>query len=388
MIATFYDPAATADLPLPEPLGEAYLFQHEPRTELPVDFQPRSVILGDRLELAGNPLVVSTVEAGEPIVVSVAWRPLGELPDNLSLFAHLLGPDGRVWGQDDIPFRPQPEGLTISQFRVTPRPGAPLGTLVLSVGAYSDEPLLTAEGEARVPVTNVIVEPNTLAPFTQQPLARRELSAAGREMVGYDWDRTVTDQPRLYLHWALPDGYWTEVRDTEFEPSGELYDLPPYRGAWGVRSPFWSVPPFDAADTYIPFGAGITWTGNQLSGRYAPGETFTLDQLLHSDRPITRDYVVSTRLIGLQPDGRQWDWWDLQDAVPGLGAVPTLKWIDGSSVLSPVRLTADPEAPAGQSLAGALTLYDAFTLRPLPILDERLTADQPWVPLGSASVGE
>jgi hypothetical protein len=30
---------------------------------------------------------------------------------------------------------------------------------------------------------------------------------------------------------------------------------------------------------------------------------------------------------------------------------------------------------------GALTLYDAFTNRPLPILDERITAGQPWMPL-------
>jgi hypothetical protein len=42
--------------------------------------------------------------------------------------------------------------------------------------------------------------------------------------------------------------------------------------------------------------------------------------------------MVSVRLIGLEPDGVHWAWWDLQDSVPAMGAIPTLKWIDGSLV--------------------------------------------------------
>ncbi|MEZ4518402.1 MAG: hypothetical protein R3C44_16810 [Chloroflexota bacterium] len=80
--------------------------------------------------------------------------------------------------------------------------------------------------------------------------------------MGYDWDRTIPDQPRLYLHWASPDGYWTEVRDHEFEASGELYDLPPYRGAFGVPSPFWFLPAYSAADQYVPFGDGSPGPGS------------------------------------------------------------------------------------------------------------------------------
>ena len=33
-----------------------------------------------------------------------------------------------------------------------------------------------------------------------------------------------------------------------------------------------------------------------------------------------------------------------------------------------------------------VTLYDSFTNRQLPILDERITAENPWVPLGQGSI--
>lgn len=389
VIASFYDPLNTLDLPVPQPLGEAYLFQTQPLTALPPDFEPVAVILGGQIAIAGYRQEATAVEAGEALVLTLAWRPVATLPDGLSLFAHLIGTEGQVYGQDDVAATYQEDGLTLTQFRIVPRPGTPLGTLVLAVGAYGSDVLLDEAGAARVPLSNVIIEPGAFRPFTQQPLARQELSAAERQLVGYDWDYTVPDRPRLYLHWRTPDGYSTEVRDSEFEAAGELYDLAPYRGPWGVPVAFWRLPSYPGARHYVPFGSGITWSGEPLvAGRYAAGETLTLDQRLHANQPVLRDYVVSTRLIGLEPDGQRWSWWDLEDAIPGLGAVPTLKWIHGSDVLTPHLVTVDPAAPDGQQLTGALTIYDAFTNRPLPILDERLTANSPWVPLGNAQVGD
>lgn len=387
VISTFYDPALFSAGP-PEPLGEAYLFRPVPLEVLPSGYEPLSLTWGGRVEVVGYRQDEARVQAGDPLVLTLAWRPVTAVPDGLTLFAHLVGPDGRTYGQADVPVQPQPEGLSLTQLRVVPRPGTPLGTLAIAVGAYvGGETLPDAGGEARTPISNAAVVANSLPPFTQQPLARHELSAAGRALVGYDWDRTLPDRPRLYLHWQLPEGYWTEVRDAETAAAEELVDLPPYRGLWGVPVPFWQVPSYANAGLYVPFAAGIVWTGDALTGdRYAPGETLTLDQVLHGDRPVMRDYVVSTRLIGLAGDGSQWAWWDLVDGIPGLGAVPTLKWIHGSTVLSPYRLTVDPAAADGQELTGALTIYDAFTNRPLPLLDERLADEFGWVPLGGATV--
>ena len=69
-----------------------------------------------------------------------------------------------------------------------------------------------------------------------------------------------------------------------------------------------------------------------------------------------------------------------------MGAIPTLKWVSGSFVRSPHRVTVAESALPGQAITGALTLYDAFTNRPLPILDERITAENPWIPLCCATV--
>lgn len=388
VMATFYDPALFRNVPVPYPVGEAYLFRQTPLVELPPDYEPLELSLGGRVELAGYRQEQAAVQAGDPIVLTLAWRPIDDPPEGLTLFAHLIGPDGRIYGQADVAARAQPDGLTLTQLRVVPRPGTPLETLVLAVGAYAGaETLVNETGEARTPISNAAVVGGQLPPYTQQPLSRRELSAAGRTLVGYDWDRTLPDRPRLYLHWQLAEGYWTEVRDTEFSGTGELYDLPPYRGPWGVAWPFWRLPSYANANQYVPFGAGLTWTGDSLDGeRLAPGQTITLDQVLHADRPVLHDYVLSTRLIGLAGDGPEWAWWNLVDGIPGLGGVPTLKWIHNSTVLSPHRLTVDPAATDGQAITGALTIYDAFTNQPLPILDERLADELGWVPLGGATV--
>jgi hypothetical protein len=45
-------------------------------------------------------------------------------------------------------------------------------------------------------------------------------------------------------------------------------------------------------------------------------------------------------------------------------------------------------ATAGQTVGGILLLYDAFTSRPLPILDEVITNDYLGIPIGMGSVVE
>lgn len=130
-------------------------------------------------------------------------------------------------------------------------------------------------------------------------------------------------------------------------------------------------------------------------------------------RPQLRDYVVSTRFVGYAEDNFTWVWCDLVDGIPAMGGIPTLKWISGSQVQSPRTVVFPPrtepasftgfcqsEKPApgapilyvdssatdGQTAAALLVLYDAFTNRPLPILDERITDVTSWIPMGEIKI--
>jgi hypothetical protein len=86
------------------------------------------------------------------------------------------------------------------------------------------------------------------------------------------------------------------------------------------------------------------------------------------------DYVVSVNVPGGQITSEP------SDAVPALGAIPTFKWIRGSSIRD-VHLV-DVPAKAGGSGPLTVTVYDAFTAQTLPILDERFAhLGQPGMPL-------
>jgi hypothetical protein len=130
---------------------------------------------------------------------------------------------------------------------------------------------------------------------------------------------------------------------------------------------------------YVPLGQNIVWLGDLPSSADSP---IILPQQFAAARPITQDLVVSTRLIGYEPDGFHWAWTDQDDAIPAMGAIPTLKWIAGSQVRSPYFLAVSDSATPEQTIGATLRLYDAFTNRPVPILDERITNENPWIPLG------
>ena len=383
--STHFDAAAYASLPPAQPLGEAFLFGGPPSATLPDHFTALDINLGAALALRGYQLVPGQYSAGQELVLTLAWLPLAPLPPGTTLFLHLLDADGRLRGQQDLPARPQPEGLTLTQFRLTPHAGTTPGPYTLVVGAYAAEPLPDADGRPRTPLTSLELGAMPFGPATQHPLNRQLLDSLGRVLAGYDWDRTLPDQPRLYLHWRQDRGYVTEVVD------GPPPELPPYHGPWGVARDNWTAvttPP--SAGHYVPFGAGIVWLGEGLDPArpLAPGEELVLTAHFQSGRPVLRDYAVSTRLIGYEPESTQWAWWDLDDAIPAMGAIPTLKWQSGSRVRAPHFLTVPADATPGQPIGGALTLYETFTARPLPLLDDRLVRDYGWVPLGGTAVGE
>jgi hypothetical protein len=373
VITTWVPTAQLTDMPIPEPLGEALLYPQEPRLSLPDDYTEQELTLGDSVQVTGYRVEqpVDTVIAGDEIVVTVAWQPIAEGPSQMGLFVHLIGLDGVLYGQDDKPVTAA-AGITLTQFRATLRPGTPIGGVSIYLGTTSPE-------IDRAVLTDLTVSPAEIAPYTRNPLARERIDESGTTLIGYDWDRTLPDRARLYLHWRNAAGNNTQVID---DAAIDNLDLPPYRGPWGVPVSNWRFPRGREGGHYVPLGEKIVWTGETLNGlTQRPGESIVIDQEFHSARPINRDYVVSVRLIGLEEDGFHWNWWDLQDSIPAMGAIPTLKWVGGSFVRSPHRVTVAEDAWPEQALTGALTLYDAFTNRALPILDERITAQNPWIPL-------
>jgi hypothetical protein len=131
----------------------------------------------------------------------------------------------------------------------------------------------------------------------------------------------------------------------------------------------------------VPLGNVMWLTGYSVPGAAArPGDTISVNLRFLAARPITSDYTVSVALVG--PNYR---WQTQSDGTPAGGAIPTLKWIAGSRVSDTHRLTIPLDATPGTARL-ALTVYDAFTQRILPVLDRDLAALGQTVPLGTVEV--
>jgi hypothetical protein len=398
VIATWYDAPAYAQLPPPEPLHEAFWFRQEPRTALPPHFIPLDGSLNDALILHGYHLATPTTPIWQETILTVAWQPIGD-PTPIPLNAHLIGFDGRSYAQSDQTIIPQTNGLTLTQFRLTPRPGALPGDYAIRLGSSS----------ATTNLATLAVTPMNQPPATQHPVSLTAVAATPpRRLIGYDADQTLNGQTRLYYHWQTDTGYITEVVDAA---SATTASMPTYTGPWGLPTNR-SLPLNGRTPTYIPLSDGLIWLGQTLSTPITPGSTQSLPQQLTTNRPLLRDYVLSVRMVGYEANSQLWAWCDLVDSVPAMGAIPTLKWITGSHVTSPHLISYPPggngryttycqsikpapNAPVlqvdaaaypGQTAAATLVLYDAFTQRPLPILDERITSQTSWIPLGTTTI--
>ncbi|MCC7361869.1 MAG: DUF2723 domain-containing protein [Anaerolineales bacterium] len=142
------------------------------------------------------------------------------------------------------------------------------------------------------------------------------------------------------------------------------------------------APPVAAPERAIPLGSALWLDGWQVtpSGPLRPGDTLRVRLHFLAARPLTADYSVKVALIG-----PGYAWQTASDGTPAGGALPTLKWIAGSRVTDEHVLTIPADAAAGEAQL-ALAVYDAFTQRPLAILDPALAAQGPTVPLGSVTV--
>ena len=375
--------------------------------------------LGEQIALLGYRLETDETEPARPLVLTLAWSPAVTPTADLALFVQLLGPDGRLWSAARDPRHPAGRltagEVIVERFVVYPLLHAPPGDYALAAGAYLPaEPgaprLTTADGADAVPLTTVHLRPFTLRPVTRHPAFAR--FSGGSTLIGAGYDTGVPGQVRVYLHWA---GLGAEATLQLLDESGAVLgqghvpalergqyattalDLPavPARVVlldgdrprrcnllFGRDAP---LPAPAAGERYVPFGDSLAMTGFEGSvGDLEPGGDVTLGLRFLSMRPLERDYVVSTPLTGLNPDGT-WAWRsadDTVDTVPALGAIPTLKWIHGSAIFDPHNVTIPGNAPP-VPVTSSLVIYDHFTQAPLPPLDERLG---PSVPLGTWTI--
>jgi hypothetical protein len=375
VIATHFDAKAYANLPVSEPVGEAYLFAQAPRTTVPTDFAQVNLPLPGVGTINGYALSSQSVEMGAETAVTLAWH--SDTNSNLPLYAHLIGFDGRLYAQDDLTVIAQADSIMMTQFKLTPRPGATAGDYAIFVGS----------GAERVQLTTLTVTPMRQPPVTQQPV---NWIVAGERpftrIIGYDWDHTLPDQTRLYLHWQTQSGFYTEVFDND---AIATLNTKIVVGAWGIHQSVGEQIRPASAQHYVPLGQGIVWIGGGLGDEALIPETaVAIHPTFSSSQPILHDLAISVRLIGFEEDGFHWNWTDLNDSIPAMGAIPTLKWIAGSQVQSPHMLRVSPDAANGQTVSATLILYDAFTNVQLPILDERLVLQAPWIPLGTTTIAE
>ncbi len=395
-----------------EPLGEAFLVRTEPNFALPSGLTPLGVTLGEQVALLGYQLEADETEPARPLVLTLAWSPVVTPTTGVALFAHLIGPDGRLWS-DTQDHRHPAARLTageviVERFAVYPLLHAHPGDYAFVAGAYlyaePGAPRLTTGGGAdAVPLTSARLQPSTTRPVTRHPRFAR--FAGGPTLIGVDYDTGVSDQVRVYFHWAGPGAEAAlQLLDESGATLGQArvpglergqyatvaLDLPvaPARAVLldGDRPRRWNllfdklVPLRSPApgERYVPFGDALVLIGFDGPVRdIEPGANVTLGLHFLGARPLERDYIISTPLVGLGPDGN-WAWRsadDTVDKVPALGAIPTFKWIRRSAVFDPHRLTIPDDAPPGP-VVGSLVIYDHYTQALLPPRDVPLGA---WV---------
>ena len=388
--------------------------------ELPTGASPQEIAFGDELALLGYRLASDDVSPGGIVEMEVYWRVLRAPTRDYTAFAQLLGPQGVV-GQGDLPHpttRYLPGEVRVDAYRFPLLLHAPPGEYRLITGFYypvdGGWTRLDAEGTDHAALATVTVLPAEAPPATLHPLDRA--FAGGLCLVGADYDAGVSGQGRVYLHWRrtatlpLPRGLWQPsleavtvraVRGGVVVAQAVLPALAPGSAATvALDLPFtdgealsvelqgadgaplralaaWHLPVEGArlraprqGERYVPLGGEMAFIGLAEAPITArPGEDVWLRPRFLALCPLTVDDSVSVGLA--RPD---LGWEQKVDGTPALGAIPTLKWVSGWVVEDAHALRLPEDAPAG-SAEVTVAVYDAFTLAPLQVLDERLVRE-------------
>jgi hypothetical protein len=141
--------AQVVDMVTREPLGEAELgeltVQARSRSfEVPPIQHPLSVNLGSQVEFLGYGLRTDYVTAGDTLHLTLYWRALAGMETSYKIFTHLLGDDGRIWGQEDdfpgrgtLPTTGWAEGeVVVDEYEITVDTQVSAADYQLAIGMY------------------------------------------------------------------------------------------------------------------------------------------------------------------------------------------------------------------------------------------------------------
>lgn len=387
-----------------EPWGAGFLIRPHPVTEALAPLTPVGATFGDAVQVVGYSRRPERLVPGRATEFTLAWKPIRALERVPSFTLRLVDESGTVLAQADqslnadvapgetrferlvLPLYPT---LAPASYRVT------LGVYTVTDAGFKN--LTTPEGESVTTLTALQLDPLTRPPFT---LHRQSVPfTAGPTFVGVDYDRSVSDVLRIYLRWKGPTGgqsIYIQDASVSLPPiPANAYqtvalDLPGYAGEplwlalidegqvqmaagpWGWAIRRIRLPAPSPRARFVSLGDEMAVIGVRAHPAN-PGATMAVDVTLVSLRPLESDDATSVRLTG--DEGR---WLGSHDGQPGLGGVPTLKWIRGSRVTDR-HLVRIPSDFSGDAISATLVAYERFREAVIPPLDERFSA----IPLGS-----
>jgi hypothetical protein len=137
---------------------------------------PPLATFADGIDLLQAHLAASDAAAGDWLRFTLAWRARQPVQQDVTVFTQLVGPDGRVWGQQDNPPRGgwypvslwQPGEVVLDDFAFLVTPEAPPGVYQLVVGLYDSQTIERLPGRlaAGTETDAVAVSPLTIRPHS------------------------------------------------------------------------------------------------------------------------------------------------------------------------------------------------------------------------------
>ena len=395
------------------PLADGWQVLQGEAGDLPPEALPVEALFDEGMRLLGVSVDADDARPGGSVRVRVYWDAAFALERDYTGFVQLLGADG-VLGQGDELHRADqiaPGVLQVDLHTLALLWHAEPGVYQLIGGFYYlDEDgswrRCTTGGADYLVLGEVELGASQSPPASEHPL--RVAYAGGYVLTGYDYDRGVAGETRLYLHWRRAEVAWgvgvaEEARVTLWagdealgsaaipalapgEAATVVVDMPgapsavgltlatpdgeplAWAGPWHLRRSGRLRLPLPGLDQrYVPMGGGVAWVGLQADGRGGSADGLSLASRWLALQPLTRDYAVSVGMLTPQGEAKA-------DGTPAMGAIPTLKWLRGWQVQDVRQVPGegvDLSAVQRYSVEG----YDAFTLAPLQVLDERLVRE-------------